>query len=64
MRNPNVAYHLTIVHPFKQYTKGQRITDADEVALILASPQHTHVVKTTEPDDPAPAAPPSFGEHD
>ncbi|WP_407146244.1 hypothetical protein [Bradyrhizobium sp. ORS 86] len=39
-------YHLTVVNEFGNYTKGQRITDAAEVNAILASHNHTHVVKT------------------
>ncbi len=51
------VYHLTVVHEFGSYSKGQRITDEAEVLAVLASHNHTHVVKTLAPE-PAPTAPP------
>jgi hypothetical protein len=44
-----VNYHLVVTQDFGRYKKGQMITVADEVAMILASPQHTHVVKINGP---------------
>ena len=50
-----MTYHLTVVHEFSfhgvQYDRGQRITAADEVQLILDSPLHSNVVKTLAPAD-------------
>lgn len=46
-------HHLIVVHEFGGYKKGQKITAADEVALVLASPQHPHVVKIVAPEEPA-----------
>jgi hypothetical protein len=31
------AFELTVVHPFGDYERGQRITDADEIAKVLDS---------------------------
>lgn len=47
-------HHLVVVHDFKTYKRGDMITDEAEVANILASPQHPHVVKIQAPT-PAPA---------
>lgn len=52
-----MKYHLTVVHEFGNYNRGQRITDPDEVASVLAGHNHTHVVKTAAPEDPEPAPP-------
>jgi hypothetical protein len=50
-----VNYHLVVTQDFGLYKKGMKIEAADEVAMILASPQHPHVVKIAAPNDPAPA---------
>jgi len=42
-------YHLIVVHEFGNYTKGQKITDEAEVAAVLASHNHTGVVKIPAP---------------
>lgn len=47
-----MKYHLTVVHEFGNYNKGQRITDPAEVDIVLAGHNHTHVVKTAAPDEP------------
>jgi len=36
--------HLTVVKPFGEYARGERITDPDKVAELLAS-HPEHVVK-------------------
>jgi hypothetical protein len=50
-----MAYHLICVHPFGVYAKGQKITDADEVAKLMTD-RDNHFVRVTAPDD-QPAAP-------
>lgn len=60
MRDFPVSHHLIVVHEFGNYAKGTKITEADEVALVLASPQHTNVVKIAAPE----AQPPALDEHD
>lgn len=40
-----MSYHLTIVNPFGNYRKGDHITDATEVAKVLAGPNAHSVVK-------------------
>jgi hypothetical protein len=49
-----VNYHLFVVHEFGPYKKGHKITAPDEVAMVLASPQHPHVVKVAAPVTPEP----------
>jgi len=44
-----VNYHLVVIQDFANYKKGQKIEAADEVAMILAGPQHPHVVKIYAP---------------
>lgn len=56
-----MSHHLIVVHEFGNYTKGQRISEAHEVAKVLESPQHTHVVKIAAP---AEVQPPPLEEHD
>jgi hypothetical protein len=55
-----VNFHLICVHPFGNYTKGQLITDADEVAKLSDDREH-HFVRIAAPATPAapdaPAAP-------
>jgi hypothetical protein len=38
-------YHLVVKHPFGTYRKGDMITDADEVADVLAGPNKHQVNK-------------------
>jgi len=52
-----VNYHLVVREPFGPYKKGDMITAADEVALVLDGPQHTHVIKRAATANEAPAAP-------
>lgn len=37
--------HLTVIEPFGKYGRGAHITDADEVAAILAGENSHHVVQ-------------------
>lgn len=37
--------HLTVVEPFGSYARGALITDANEVAAVLAGENAHHVVK-------------------
>jgi hypothetical protein len=52
-----VTHHLICIEHFGPYAKGDKITAPDEVARVLDSPQHHHVVKVNAPDEPAPAPP-------
>jgi len=38
-------HHLVVVRPFGAHQKGDVITDAAEIASILASPNADHVVR-------------------
>lgn len=56
-------YHLVCVHPFGKYTKGQMITDSDEVNELLPDREH-HFIRIAIPSVPVtftgPADEPSF----
>lgn len=41
-------YHLICVHPFDKFTKGQMITDAEEVKKHLDDREH-HFIRITVP---------------
>lgn len=43
---PNSPYVLVVVHPFGQYQRGYRITDAAEINAVLAGKNQHHVHKT------------------
>lgn len=43
-----MKYHLVCVHPFGKYTKGQRITDPDEVEKLMQDRDH-HFVRIPAP---------------
>ena len=38
-----MTFHLICVHPFGKYTKGQRITDPAEIAVLLTDREHHFV---------------------
>ena len=44
---------LVVIHPFGEYRRGDRITDAAAIAEILAGPNRAHVVKSDHADAPA-----------
>lgn len=46
---------LIVTNAFGEYKPGDRITDADEVAAILASDNSGNVVKTAAAPTPKPA---------
>lgn len=52
-----MSFHLVCTNPFKKYTVGQKVTDADEVERLLRDRGH-HFVKTAAPEVP-PAPPPA-----
>ena len=59
-----MKYHLICVHPFKNYVRGQKVTDPDEVTRLMQDRDH-HFVRVTAPaapmQEPAMAMPgPSF----
>lgn len=37
---------LTVIHPFGDYARGHRITDADTIKEVLASENAHHCVKS------------------
>lgn len=43
--------HLTVVHPFKDYQRGDKITDEAEISDVLKGENAKHVVKTADPQD-------------
>ena len=43
--NAGQAYHLIVVHPFGEFGRGAVISDADEVADVLAGENSRHVNK-------------------
>lgn len=43
-------FHLVCVHPFGKYTKGQKITDADEVARLMRD-RGRHFVRVPAPTE-------------
>lgn len=47
-------YHLVVTQDFGAYKKGHKITAADEVAMVLAGPQHPFVNKIAAPPEPEP----------
>lgn len=36
-------YHLIVVHPFGDYQRGTKLTDASEIADVLAGDNHRNV---------------------
>lgn len=47
---PEIAaleYHLTVIHPFDQYRRGDLITNSAEIEAIKAGPNshHCHKIK-------------------
>jgi hypothetical protein len=55
-----MKHHLVVVHEFGNFVKGQKITDQDEVAAVLASHNHTHVVKVAAPAEDEEPSPPAL----
>lgn len=49
-----MSHHLTVIHEFGSYKKGDKIFPADEIEMVLASPQHPNVVRSANWED-APA---------
>ncbi len=43
--------HLVVVRPFGPHAKGSVITDATDIASILASPYADHVVRIPTPKE-------------
>jgi hypothetical protein len=41
--------HLTVIHPFENYQRGDKIKDEAEMAKILEGENVRHVVRTSEP---------------
>lgn len=44
--------HLTVVQPFGEYAKGEKITDPKKIKAVLESENAGHVVKTAARDEP------------
>lgn len=49
-----MKFHLVCVHPFGPYTKGQLVTDPDEIAK-LTSDREKNFVRIAAPVAPPPA---------
>lgn len=49
-----MPFHLICVNAFGKYTKGQRVDDPNEVAVLSNDRDH-HFVRISAPDEPAPA---------
>ena len=47
-----MAVHLSVTAPFADYQPGDRITDPEAVAAILADERCHNVVKVAAPPDP------------
>lgn len=48
-----MAFHLVCVHPFADYKRGQKITDADEIARLMKA-REKHFVKVSASVNAAP----------
>lgn len=48
---------LIVIEPFGEYLRGQQITNAKEIAAVLASENAASVNKVQMPDPPADPAP-------
>lgn len=57
-----MGYHLICVQPFGSYDKGQKVTDAGEVASLLVDREH-HFVKIAAPPEPEPQPEPKSEPH-
>jgi hypothetical protein len=44
--------HLTVIHPFGDYKRGDKIKDSDAIAEVMEGENHHHVVRTAEPAEP------------
>lgn len=42
---PTPEHHLVVIHPFGDYKRGDRITEADEIEAIKASENAHHLHK-------------------
>jgi hypothetical protein len=40
--------HLTVIHPFGEYARGDKIFDEDKIAEILDGENKSHCVRTTD----------------
>lgn len=46
---------LTVIHPFGDYARGDRITDAETIKEVLAGENHHHTVASGSGDEIAEA---------
>ena len=49
--------HLTVIHPFGDYARGEQISDEDKIDEILKGENAGHVVRTADPRDGANGTP-------
>jgi hypothetical protein len=42
--------HLTVIHPFGPYLRGDKINDEVEIAKVLEGENARHVVRTPDPE--------------
>ncbi len=47
-----MAFHLVVSEPFRAYARGDHITDAAEIAAILAGHEEAFVRRVAAPDEP------------
>jgi hypothetical protein len=38
-------FHLVVVHPFGDYARGDKVTDAAEIAAVMAGESHRSVTR-------------------
>jgi hypothetical protein len=41
--------HLTVVHPFGDYVRGDKIKDAEEMEKVMEGENKRHVIRTADP---------------
>jgi hypothetical protein len=56
-------FHLVVVHPFGDYERGDKITDAEAIAAVMAGESHRSVTRVIPQSSSFPAfeRPPSGG---
>jgi hypothetical protein len=43
--------HLTVIHPFGDYVRGDKIRDEEKIAAVLEGENKHHIVRTADPED-------------
>lgn len=47
--------HVTVIHPFGSYKRGDKITDEAQIDLVVKGENRHHVIRTAEPEEKQPA---------